>query len=57
MVWVMWHHNFGITFDVWDRVFGTYRRLAWQPIARPAWRNLLRIQWVARGVLSHDLTR
>src|SRR4051794_9245780 len=19
-----WHHNFGITFDLWDRVFGTY---------------------------------
>lgn len=21
-----WHHNFGITTDVWDRVFGTFRR-------------------------------
>jgi sterol desaturase/sphingolipid hydroxylase (fatty acid hydroxylase superfamily) len=21
----MWHHNFGILVDVWDRVFGTYR--------------------------------
>ncbi|MEN0060688.1 MAG: sterol desaturase family protein [Myxococcota bacterium] len=20
-----WHHNFGITVDLWDRVFGTYR--------------------------------
>lgn len=46
----LWHHNFGITFDVWDRVFGTYRRLAWQAAGPPAWRNLLRIQWVARSV-------
>jgi sterol desaturase/sphingolipid hydroxylase (fatty acid hydroxylase superfamily) len=22
----MWHHNFGLTFDWWDRVFGSYRR-------------------------------
>lgn len=21
-----WHHNFGITVDWWDRVFGTFRR-------------------------------
>jgi sterol desaturase/sphingolipid hydroxylase (fatty acid hydroxylase superfamily) len=21
----MWHHNFGLAFDVWDRVFGTYK--------------------------------
>lgn len=21
----MWHHNFGILVDVWDRVFGTYK--------------------------------
>ncbi len=22
----MWHHNFGILTDVWDRIFGTYRQ-------------------------------
>jgi len=21
----MWHHNFGLAVDWWDRVFGTYR--------------------------------
>lgn len=23
----MWHHNFGILVDFWDRVFGTYKRV------------------------------
>ncbi|HZL98965.1 MAG TPA: sterol desaturase family protein [Planctomycetota bacterium] len=23
----MWHHDFGMTVDWWDRVFGTYRRV------------------------------
>lgn len=27
----MWHHNFGITFSLWDRVFGTYKNIDWQP--------------------------
>ena len=24
----MWHYNFGMTFDIWDRVFGTYKPVA-----------------------------
>jgi sterol desaturase/sphingolipid hydroxylase (fatty acid hydroxylase superfamily) len=43
----MWHHNFGITFPLWDRVFGTYRRSDWQPTVAPAWRNLFRVRWGA----------
>ncbi len=27
----MWHHNFGITFSLWDKVFGTYKDIDWQP--------------------------
>lgn len=44
----MWKHNFGITFDVWDRVFGTYKAVDWQP-QRPRrdypWRSYLQIKW------------
>jgi sterol desaturase/sphingolipid hydroxylase (fatty acid hydroxylase superfamily) len=45
----MWRHNFGITVDVWDRVFGTY-----EPIGEPTpspWRHApaewLRIHWTS----------
>ena len=44
----MWHHNFGILVDVWDRVFGTYRRLEWSPSRRPLdhpWQAFFRIRW------------
>ena len=27
----MWHTNFGISIDLWDRVFGTYRKVDWKP--------------------------
>jgi sterol desaturase/sphingolipid hydroxylase (fatty acid hydroxylase superfamily) len=27
----MWHHNFGILVDFWDRVFGTYKPVDPQP--------------------------
>jgi sterol desaturase/sphingolipid hydroxylase (fatty acid hydroxylase superfamily) len=27
----MWHTNFGISIDLWDRVFGTYRVVDWKP--------------------------
>ena len=30
----MWHHNFGIALDLWDRVFGTYRPESWRPEKR-----------------------
>ncbi len=26
----MWHHNFGILVDIWDRVFGTYKPVDYQ---------------------------
>ena len=41
----MWDHNFGITVDVWDRLFGTYRRVERRQPAGVSWRNLLRIKW------------
>ena len=41
----MWNHNFGITSDVWDRVFGTYRHVNYQRPARGSWRNLFRVKW------------
>ncbi len=25
-----WHHNFGLSVDCWDRVFGTYKPVEWQ---------------------------
>src|SRR5581483_3230173 len=47
----MWRHNFGITVDVWDRVFGTYRSEPWRPdkpfYAYPL-RDFLRISWIGR---------
>jgi sterol desaturase/sphingolipid hydroxylase (fatty acid hydroxylase superfamily) len=27
----MWHHNFGILVDFWDRVFGTYKKVDYEP--------------------------
>lgn len=45
----MWHHNFGITVDVWDRLFGTYKVVEWRPEKRPFEHRVvefLRIKWV-----------
>ncbi len=44
----MWKHNFGISVDIWDRVFGTYRPEVWQPKRRPFEYPLsafVRIKW------------
>lgn len=44
----MWHHNFGITVDIWDRVFGTYKAVDWNPEKRPfqhPLRSFLQIRW------------
>jgi sterol desaturase/sphingolipid hydroxylase (fatty acid hydroxylase superfamily) len=44
----MWKHNFGITVDVWDRVFGTYRRAEPEPVPADRSRSLkdyFRIRW------------
>lgn len=45
----MWKHNFGITVDIWDRVFGTYKPTDWRPERRA--RNyplkaFFRIKWL-----------
>jgi sterol desaturase/sphingolipid hydroxylase (fatty acid hydroxylase superfamily) len=42
----MWHHNFGISFDFWDRLFGTYKLVDWQH--KPGsirLRDFFRIHW------------
>jgi len=41
----LWFHNFGISCDVWDRVFGTYRAVPHERMARVDWLNLFRIKW------------
>lgn len=44
----MWRHNFGIAFDVWDRMFGTYQMVDWQrsqSIGAQSWRSYFRINW------------
>ncbi|MGH8474879.1 MAG: sterol desaturase family protein [Methylococcales bacterium] len=44
----MWKHNFGISVDFWDRIFGTYRPGTWQPEKKPSeypLREFFRIQW------------
>jgi len=44
----MWKNNFGITVDFWDRIFGTYKVVEWNPEKRPFEHSLLsflRIKW------------
>ncbi|MBF2088805.1 MAG: sterol desaturase family protein [Synechococcales cyanobacterium K44_A2020_017] len=43
----MWHHNFGLAVDWWDRVFGTYKPMEWlteEELSRPQ-RGLLELRW------------
>ena len=44
----MWHHNFGISFDIWDRVFGTYKKGDWQrdPSKRRTLAGYFTIKWI-----------
>ena len=45
----MWKTNFGISCDIWDRVFGTYRKGDWDrsKIDRPwSFRGLFTIKWI-----------
>lgn len=44
----MWKHNFGISLDIWDRVFGTYQIGDWNPSSRGqrSFWNLFRIKWI-----------
>lgn len=41
----MWHHNFGISFDIWDRVFGTYRPVEYRPSQPIRLLDFFRIHW------------
>jgi sterol desaturase/sphingolipid hydroxylase (fatty acid hydroxylase superfamily) len=40
-------HNFGLSIDIWDRVFGTYKSVEWTPAPRPRYwpLHLLLIRW------------
>jgi sterol desaturase/sphingolipid hydroxylase (fatty acid hydroxylase superfamily) len=43
----MWHHNFGLAVDWWDKVFGTYKLVDWlteEELSQPE-RNLLQVRW------------
>ncbi len=43
----MWHHNFGLAVDWWDKVFGTYKLVDWlteEELSRPE-RSLLQLRW------------
>jgi sterol desaturase/sphingolipid hydroxylase (fatty acid hydroxylase superfamily) len=43
----MWHHNFGLAVDWWDRVFGTYKAVDWYTPEEQARPNLsfLQLRW------------
>ena len=41
----MWHHNFGISLDFWDRVFGTYKKVDWKPENKYPLRKYFLIKW------------
>jgi sterol desaturase/sphingolipid hydroxylase (fatty acid hydroxylase superfamily) len=42
----MWKHNFGISIDLWDRVFGTYKKVDWQRERSGSFWGLVRIKWI-----------
>jgi sterol desaturase/sphingolipid hydroxylase (fatty acid hydroxylase superfamily) len=42
----MWHHNFGISFDIWDRLCGTYKWVDWKPERPIRLRRFFQIKWV-----------
>jgi sterol desaturase/sphingolipid hydroxylase (fatty acid hydroxylase superfamily) len=48
-----WYDNFGVTLDVWDRVFGTYKRLEWHDRLKPQHaepgRRIWQINWLWGG--------
>ena len=43
----MWHYNFGLALDVWDRVFRTYKPVEWRESVEtsPTKRSLLNVRW------------
>jgi sterol desaturase/sphingolipid hydroxylase (fatty acid hydroxylase superfamily) len=42
----MWRANFGISLDIWDRVFGTYKATEWKPAKRYPVSGFFRIKWI-----------
>jgi sterol desaturase/sphingolipid hydroxylase (fatty acid hydroxylase superfamily) len=43
----MWHHNFGLALDWWDRVFGTYKVVDWldeKELAKPE-KGFAELKW------------
>jgi sterol desaturase/sphingolipid hydroxylase (fatty acid hydroxylase superfamily) len=45
----MWRGNFGISLDLWDRVFATYRAVEWRPERSPRaypFRRYFDIRWI-----------
>jgi len=41
----MWHHNFGVTTLLWDRLFGTFKDVEWKPTRPFRFINFFRIHW------------
>ncbi|ERN40777.1 sterol desaturase [Rubidibacter lacunae KORDI 51-2] len=43
----MWHHNFGLAVDWWDRIFGTYKPVDWLTEAERSQseRSYLALKW------------
>jgi sterol desaturase/sphingolipid hydroxylase (fatty acid hydroxylase superfamily) len=42
----MWHNNFGISMDIWDRIFGTYQVVEWMPERPIQFKRFFQIRWV-----------
>jgi sterol desaturase/sphingolipid hydroxylase (fatty acid hydroxylase superfamily) len=53
-----WHHNFGMAFDIWDRVFGTYKPTEWVDSLEPELaqndRHIWQINWLWGGNAEAD---
>jgi len=48
----MWHHNFGTTTLLWDRLFGTYKDVDWKPANRFRFVNFFRIHWIGANPMN-----
>ncbi len=42
----MWHHNFGIATDIWDRLFFTYKKVEWKPAQPIRLKRFFQIKWI-----------
>jgi sterol desaturase/sphingolipid hydroxylase (fatty acid hydroxylase superfamily) len=56
-----WHHNFGMAFDFWDRVFGTYEPTDWEQDLEPEQdapeKHIWQINWLWGGNAEADRRR